>query len=239
MILIPAVDILKGKAVRLNKGMFNDCTVYYDNAAEPVNNFIELGFRRLHLVDLEASLTGKSTILELLNSIEKPSGVIFQVGGGVRTISDAEALLKAGADRLITGSIPLLSPGLFEEMVAAFTPGKFTAALDIFHGKVRIKGWTETAAKTPDEVIEYFLNLGVNENLCTDISRDGTLEGPSVNLYKNIMAKYPQAVLIASGGIGKVEDIYTLENSGITMAVTGKMIYENKITKEELKKFAG
>lgn len=239
MKLIPAVDILKGRAVRLNKGMFNECTVYYEDALEPINKFLDMGFDRIHLVDLEASLTGRSTIVELLKKVKRSYSTIFQIGGGVRSIHDAQVLLDAGADRLIMGSLPLLSPEVFKEMVEVFTPQKFIAAIDIFHGKVRIKGWTETAKSSPDEVITFFLELGVSEILCTDISRDGSLEGPSIVLYQEILRKFPNVNLIASGGIGKKADIYMLQELGIPYAVTGKMIYEKKITEEELKSFAG
>lgn len=239
MLIVPAIDILNNKAVRLLKGDFGRMTVYYEDAFEPVRLFYESGFRRMHLVDLDASRTGNITADTLVRRIKQETGCKIQFGGGIRSREQIELLLNAGADKIITGSLPVTDPGLFEEMVREYAPESFIIAMDLLEDKVKIKGWTETAAVSAWELISFGLQLGIREFLCTDISRDGTLEGPSLDLYKQLMKEYPEMTLIASGGIGSMIDIYDLESISVPMAVAGKAIYEKAILLEELKRYAG
>jgi phosphoribosylformimino-5-aminoimidazole carboxamide ribotide isomerase len=239
MLILPAIDVMNNKAVRLLKGDFQKMTVYYEDAFEPAKLFFENGFRRIHLVDLDASRTGNITAENLVRRIKKETGCMIQFGGGIRNREQIELLINSGADKIITGSLPVTDPGLFEELIKEYGCESFIVAMDILEDKVKIKGWTETAAVSAAELISFGLQLGITEFLCTDISRDGTLEGPSMALYKRLMEEYPEMSLIASGGIGSMNDIHELENISVPMAVAGKAIYEKAILIEELKRYAG
>jgi phosphoribosylformimino-5-aminoimidazole carboxamide ribotide isomerase len=226
MLVIPAIDIISNKAVRLTKGDFNSVKQYPDDPLQLVRQFHTAGFKRIHIVDLDASKTGSFTCLELLRKIKNEYEIEIQFGGGVRSEDDVKLLIKVGVDYIILGSVTVKN-----EI-------EFIFAADVLNNEIKIGGWTESTDITIDEYIEKWQKEKIKSFLCTDISKDGMLQGPSFNLYKELMNKYPGVDLIASGGVSQFNDLVKLKKLGLKYAVVGKAFYENKITLEELSQFA-
>jgi len=238
MLVIPAIDIIDNKVVRLSKGEFNSKKIYSENPLELVHDFKEAGFERIHIVDLEASITGSFTCLDLLSKIKEKFEIKIEFGGGVRSDEDVKRLFQVGVDYIILGSMTVKSETEVMSFINSFDKSKFIFAADVLDNKIKVSGWTESTDITIDEYIEKWQNERINAILCTDISKDGMLQGPSFNLYKELMNKFPGVDLIASGGISQFNDLVKLKNLGLTYAVVGKAFYENKITLEELAQFA-
>lgn len=238
MLVIPAIDIIDNKVVRLSKGEFNSKIIYSENPLELVRHFKEAGFKRIHVVDLEASKTGSFTCLDLLSKIKEKYEIKIEFGGGVRNTEDVKSLIEVGVDYIILGSVTVKSETEVMSFINSFDQTKFIFAADVLDKKIKVSGWTESIDITVDEYIEKWQNEKINTFLCTDISKDGMLQGPSFNLYKELMNKFPCVDLIASGGISQYDDLVKLKNLGIKYGVVGKAFYENKITLEELAQFA-
>lgn len=239
MLAIPAIDIYEGKVVRLLKGDFNQIKIYSSNPVETAKSFSQNSFPWIHIVDLAASVDGKISIQKILGEIKNKTKLKIQFGGGIKTYESAKNILENGIDRIIIGTMSITNKKDFEKTIDEFGSEKITAAIDVQNEIVLIKGWTQKSQTSLWDHIDYCLSKGIKHFLCTDISKDGTLEGPGIEFYKKILNKYPQINLIASGGIGSVNDLIELEKIDMHACVVGKAIYENKITLEELKKFAG
>lgn len=238
MLVIPAIDIIDNKAVRLTKGDFNSVKQYSDDPLQLVRQFHDAGFKRIHIVDLDASKTGSFTCLELLSRIKDEYEVEIEFGGGVRREDDIKLLTKVGVDYIILGSVTVKNEIEVKNFIDAFDRSKFIFAADVLNNKIKVSGWTESTDITIDEYIEKWQTEKIHNFLCTDISRDGMLEGPSYNLYKKLLNKFPNINLIASGGVSVFDDLFELEKLGINHVVVGKAFYENKISLEELAQFA-
>lgn len=238
MLVIPAIDIISNKAVRLTKGDFNSVKQYPDDPLQLVRQFHSAGFKRIHIVDLDASKTGSFTCLELLRKIKNEYEIEIQFGGGVRSEDDVKLLIKVGVDYIILGSVTVKNEIEVKKVIDAFDRSKFIFAADVLNNEIKIGGWTESTDITIDEYIEKWQKEKIKSFLCTDISKDGMLQGPSFNLYKELMNKYPGVDLIASGGVSQFNDLVKLKKLGLKYAVVGKAFYENKITLEELSQFA-
>ncbi|MBI1938723.1 MAG: 1-(5-phosphoribosyl)-5-[(5-phosphoribosylamino)methylideneamino]imidazole-4-carboxamide isomerase [Ignavibacteriales bacterium] len=236
MLIIPAIDILGGKVVRLSKGDFNQSTFYDFSPLELAVKYFSAGFEWIHIVDLLGSKEGKIGIQNLLGEIKASVNIKIEFGGGIRNETQIEELISLGVDRIVVGSLSITNKKLFENVVSKFSPEKFIAAIDVMNEKVFIKGWTEDSHVGLYQHIEYCSLLGMKTFLCTDISKDGTLKGPNNDMYKNIMTRFPKINVIASGGISSIEDIKKLNEHNLYAAVVGKAIYENKINLEELVK---
>jgi phosphoribosylformimino-5-aminoimidazole carboxamide ribotide isomerase len=235
MIIIPAIDILDGKVVRLKKGDFNKTTFYPVEPVELIKRYVDSGFNRIHLVDLSGAKNGSTDIYKLVKSIfRKVPGITIQFGGGIRSLRDAELLLDSGVKFLVTGSLSVLDKSEFEKILAFAGYENIIVAVDVQDHFLRIKGWTENTGITISSHISYCCAAGVNTFLCTDIRRDGMLSGPNLNLYNKIKKDHPGVQIIASGGVSRIEDIIKLKISGIFGVVAGKAILEDKIDLKEL-----
>lgn len=238
MKVIPAIDIYREKVVRLTKGDFDKRMEYLGTPLDYALFYENSGFKKIHIVDLEASVTGQINIIKIIESIKANTKLNLQVGGGIKNLAAAELLINYGVDNLIIGSISITNKIEFNKIIERVTTDKIIVAADFEDGKIAIKGWKELSNITIEEHINYCKNLSISSFLCTDISKDGMLKGPNIEIYKKLLNKFPNINLIASGGISNIKDLDKLNNIGINEAVVGKAIYENKINIEELKRFA-
>ena len=238
MLIIPAIDIMDSKVVRLTKGDYGNKKEYAVSPVEQAGIFFENGFSHLHIVDLSGSKDGSASVLHLIELIKKRCNVTIQLGGGIRKYIDVVKANNCGADKIIIGSLALTDPKEFEKIISSFPIEKIIIAADSLNNEIMIRGWTESSGVNIYKHIEYCSQLGLNDFLCTDIGKDGMLQGVSIDLYANILKKYPHINLIASGGISCLQDIQELKSLGIYAVVVGKAYYENKIGIKELKYIA-
>lgn len=238
MLVIPAIDIIENKAVRLSKGDFNSVKQYSENPLELVKQFYDAGFKRIHIVDLEASKSGSFTCLNLLEEIKNTLEIEIQFGGGIRKLDDLKLLDNIGIDYFILGSITVKEEAVVKSMIDLFDKSKFIFAADVLDEKIKVSGWTESTNISLNEYIQKWSGQNIFNYLCTDINKDGMLKGPNTELYKKTISKFPNINLIASGGISRIGDIIKLQEERIKYAVVGKAFYEGKISIEELSKFA-
>jgi phosphoribosylformimino-5-aminoimidazole carboxamide ribotide isomerase len=238
MLVIPAIDIYDEKIVRLTKGDFDNITYYKNTPVQQAQLYESFGFKLVHVVDLAGSKTGKLTSLESVKKIKSLTKLEIEFGGGIRDVKSVADILSAGADYAIVGSLSIKNKTEFEIIINEYSSSKIIAAIDVMDEKLRISGWTESTSVSVFSHIEYCSKLGIQKYLCTDISKDGTLIGTNVDLYKKIMDKFPNIKLIASGGVKDIEEIKMLNKLNLYGVVVGKAIYENKIDLKELAKFA-
>ena len=232
--LIPAIDIIDGKCVRLTKGDYDQKKVYNDDPVEVAKQFDSLGFRRLHVVDLDGAKSKHIVNVDVLKAITSSTNLIVDFGGGIKTDNDIELAFANGASLVTIGSIAVTQPELFASWLEKYGADRIILGADVRNGKISINGWKEDSAEDLLPFLKYYINKGVINVLCTEISKDGMLEGPATDLYKEVMAEYPNLNLIASGGISSNEDIKELNRHGIPSVVFGKAIYEGKIDMKEL-----
>ncbi len=231
--LIPAIDIIDGKCVRLTKGDYETKSVY----GEPIDmarQFESLGFKRLHMVDLDGAKSKHIVNDAVLRQITQETNLIVDFGGGIKTDDDIQTAFDSGAAMVTIGSVAVTNPKLFENWLNKYGNDHIILGADVRNGKISINGWKEDSNDGLLSFLKRYVEMGVKNVLCTEISRDGTLSGPATPLYKDIMNIYPHLHLIASGGIGSIEDIKNLNNSAIPAVVFGKAIYEGKIDLKEL-----
>ncbi len=233
--LIPAIDIIDGKCVRLTKGDYDQKTVYRDYPAEVAAEFEEIGFKRLHVVDLDGAKSKHIVNDNVLKAITTKTGLTVDFGGGIKTDEDIEKAFAAGASMVTIGSIAVTQPELFLGWLEKYGPERMILGADVRHGKISINGWKEDSSEDLLPFLKKYVDAGVRNVLCTEISKDGTLAGPAIDLYRQIMEAYPELHLIASGGVSSKEDIMALDEAGITAVVFGKAIYEGRIDLRELK----
>ena len=237
--LIPAIDIIQGQCVRLSKGDYDTKRVY-GNPVEIAQQMEALGFRRLHLVDLDGAKEGHVVNLQVLRDICQKTNLIIDFGGGVKTEKDVELVLETGAKMITVGSMAVKSPNTLLKWIETYGAEHLILGADVRDGRISINGWMEDSEILLDDFLQYYTEAGIKNVLCTDISRDGMLQGPSTPLYRKIMEAHPQCHLIASGGVSCIEDIIELNEAGIPAVVFGKAIYEGRIDLQELaKKFLG
>ena len=233
--LIPAIDIIDGKCVRLTKGDYDQKTVYRDYPAEVAAEFEEIGFKRLHVVDLDGAKSKHIVNDNVLKAITTKTGLTVDFGGGIKTDEDIEKAFAAGASMVTIGSIAVTQPELFLGWLEKYGPERMILGADVRHGKISINGWKEDSSEDLLPFLKKYVDAGVRNVLCTEISKDGTLTGPAIDLYRQIMDAYPELHLIASGGVSSKEDIMALDEAGIPAVVFGKAIYEGRIDLRELK----
>lgn len=237
MMIYPSIDILNGQCVRLYQGNYKCETVYSDSALETAKQFLDQGAQGLHIVDLigakDPTATQASLIKELLNVIP----IAIQVGGGIRTQAQIEAYLEAGAGRVVIGSLAVESPKLVETWLQTYGPERFVLAFDVsFYQSVpyvMTQAWQKFNKVALFDVVRRFASIGVKHVLCTDISRDGALNGPNLELYEALCLLFPNLSIQASGGISQLEDIRRLKTLKLAAAITGKALYEKKLTLSE------
>ena len=231
--LIPAIDIIEGQCVRLTKGDYDQKTVY-GNPLEMAQEFERIGFRRLHMVDLDGAKSKHIVNDEVLNRITKATNLIVDFGGGIKTDEDIRKAFDNGASMVTVGSIAVTHPELFLSWVEQYGAERLILGADVRNGKISINGWKEDSTEDLLPFLRRYIDDGVRNVLCTEISKDGTLQGPAIELYQRVMKEYPELHLIASGGVSSIEDIKSLDAAGIPAVVFGKAIYEGKINLQEL-----
>lgn len=227
--LIPAIDIIDGKCVRLTKGDYACKTIYNDNPVEVAKEFETMGFKRLHVVDLDGAKSSHIVNDGVLRDMASATNLVIDFGGGIKTDEDIDKAFAAGASMVTVGSIAVTHPGLFMAWMDKYGADKMILGADVRNGKVSINGWKEDSEEDLLPFLKKYIDNGVKTVLCTEISKDGTLAGPATELYKAIMAAYPDLHLIASGGVSSTEDIISLDCEGIPAVVFGKAFYEGKI----------
>lgn len=237
MELIPAIDIMDGKCVRLSKGNFSKKTVYSDSPLEIAKSFEAAGIIRLHIVDLDGANGEALKNIHVLENISGNTSLIIDFGGGIKTAESVKSAFNAGASMINLGSVIIKSPSLFSQWINQYGADKFLPGADVLDKKIKIHGWKENTDINIFNFIEDMLQLKIDKIFCTDISKDGMMQGPSVELYKEILKKFPSLQLIASGGISCYEDLFTLQEAGCKGAIIGKAFYEGKITIQQITDF--
>jgi len=232
--LIPAIDIIEGKCVRLTKGDYDTKKVYADNPAQMAQEFEQMGFRRLHVVDLDGAKSKHVVNIETLRSITSQTSLKVDFGGGVKSDDDLQRAFDAGASMVTAGSIAITQPELYLKWLEQYGAEHLVLGADVRNGRVSINGWKEDSDVMLPDFLARYMQAGTQNVLCTEISRDGMLQGPAIELYKTVMERYPKCHLIASGGVSCIEDIEALEQAGIPAVVFGKAIYEGRIDMKEL-----
>ena len=227
--LIPAIDIINGQCVRLTKGDYNQKKVYNDNPVEVAMDFEKLGFKRLHVVDLDGAKSKHIVNNGVLKEITKATNLIVDFGGGIKTKDDIEKAFEAGASMVTIGSVAVTNRQLFLEWIDIYGAERLILGADVRNGKISINGWKEDSSEELLPFLKQYVEKGVRNVLCTEISKDGTLQGPAIHFSQDIMQAYPPLHLIASGGVSSKEDITDLDNAGIPAVVFGKAFYEGKI----------
>jgi len=234
MLIIPAIDIYDKKTVRLSKGNFKDITYYPLSPLEQAKQYEGYGFKRIHIVDLQGSASGKVTVMDILKSIKAETSLEVEFGGGIRSYETVQNLFSIGVDKIIIGSLAVKDKIKFEFMLRSYNPMSFIISADVNDRMIAVEGWTETTSIPLNDHITYCSSLGLDQFICTDISKDGTLLGSNIPLYSAIMKDFPKIKLIASGGIKDLQDIRILREMQLYGVVVGKAIYEKTIDPKEL-----
>lgn len=232
--LIPAIDLIDGKCVRLTKGDYDQKTIYNEDPVSQAMEFQSLGFRRLHIVDLDGAKSKHIVNDAVLKAITQATDLIVDFGGGIKSTEDIEKAFMAGAHMVTIGSVAVTEPELFMGWLRKYGAEKIILGADVRNGMVSINGWKEDSSEALLPFLEKYVNAGVRNVLCTEISKDGTLAGPATELYRKVMEQYPHLHLIASGGVSCNADIQQLDENGIPAVVFGKAYYEGKIDIKEL-----
>ena len=232
--IIPAIDLIEGKAVRLSQGDFARKEIYNENPLSVAKEFEAIGVKRLHIVDLDGAKTGRVTNLPVLENIAAKTNLTIDFGGGIKSLEDAQAVLNAGAKMISVGSMAVKSPQVFESLIAKLGGESVLLGADAKNGKIAINGWQTLTEIELIEFLQYWFAKGVRQVFCTDISRDGLLQGAATELYREIHDQLPELNLIASGGVSSVSDFGALENAGCRGVIVGKAIYEGRISLSEL-----
>ena len=232
--LIPAIDIIDGKCVRLTKGDYNNKTIYNNNPVEVAREFETLGFKRLHVVDLDGAKSKHIVNAQVLKDITSATSLTVDFGGGIKSDEDIETALANGAEMVTIGSIAVTNPDLCQKWIEQYGAERIILGADVRDRKISINGWMDNSEEELITFLKKYIDMGVRNILCTDISKDGTLQGPATSLYKEIIETFPEVYLIASGGVSSNEDIIELENNSIPAVVFGKAFYEGKIDVSKL-----
>lgn len=235
--LIPAIDLIDGQCVRLTQGDYDRKKVYANDPAEMAHRFMDMGFRRLHVVDLDGAKSRHIVNVKALEAITTacPS-LVVDFGGGIKTDDDIRKAFDHGANMVTVGSVAVTQPKLFLSWLHTYGTDRMILGADVREGMISINGWKEDSNRDLLSFLKEYVDNGVRNVLCTDISRDGMMQGPAIKLYQSVMRAYPSLHLIASGGVSCNEDIEQLRQAGIPAVVFGKAFYEGKIDIEQLNK---
>ncbi len=235
--LIPAIDIIEGKCVRLVQGQYQQKKTYSDQPLQVARHFAGLGVRRLHLVDLDGAKAGKVENLDILQSIAEDTALVIDFGGGIKSDEDIQSVFDAGAAMITAGSIAVKDRAKVEKWLAEYGPDKIILGADTRDGKISINAWQEDTSLEIIDFVQGYMDLGITRLICTDIARDGMLGGTALDLYKALKDRFPSLEIIASGGVSGMEDIRELDQAGIDGVIFGKAFYEGNITSQEIVEF--
>lgn len=236
MRVIPAIDLLNGKVVRLHKGDYDEATIYNDNPIDEARKFKEAGFQHIHIVDLNGAKEGKFVNSSHIETIIDKLDISVQTGGGIRSFEDAEMLIEHGISNVICSSMAVKKSDEWLKVLDTYGD-KAILGMDLKNGKVAYGGWLQTLDQSLEDFLKPMIERGLSTVLCTDISRDGTMEGPNVELYKKLSAQFPELNFIASGGVSDSNDLKILKDQQLYGVVVGRAYYENKISLEQLLKY--
>ena len=235
--IIPAIDIIGGKCVRLTKGDYTSTKVYNENPLEVAKSFEAHGIKRLHLVDLDGAKAQHIVNYHVLEQIATKTSLTIDFGGGLKTDEDLKIAFSSGANMITGGSIAIKNPELFKSWITTYGNEKIILGADVKNEKIAVSGWYETSNCNLFSFLNEYTQIGISKVICTDIEKDGMLEGTSVTLYNKILTHFPKLNLIASGGVAQWDDLEILENIGIQSVIIGKAIYEGNITLSEIEKY--
>lgn len=235
--LIPAIDLIEGKCVRLTQGDYNSKKVYNEDPLEVAKMFEDHGMTRLHLVDLDGARAGRIINYRVLERIATRTALIIDFGGGLKADEDLEVAFESGAQMVTGGSIAVKHPDVFESWIRKYGCEKIILGADTKEGKIAVSGWEETTDLELIPFIQDYHKKGITKVICTDITKDGMLEGPSLELYKKIREEVGYIHVIASGGVSSIDDIENLRVAGIPSVIFGKAIYEGRIQLKDLLRF--
>lgn len=239
MEIIPAIDIIDGKCVRLTQGDYAQKTIYNEQPLEVAKEFEDAGLGRLHLVDLDGAKAGAVKNWKVLETLAAKTSLVIDFGGGIKTQKDVQIVFDSGAALATIGSMAVKNEEEFVNWLSQYGAARFLLGADVKEEKIAVAGWLETTDIWIYDFIEKYIDKGIIQLFCTDVSKDGKLEGPSLELYKNIIGKFPALHFIASGGVSSIKDVEELAAIGCKGVIIGKAIYENRISLEELKKGNG
>ena len=235
MEIIPAIDIIDGKCVRLTQGDYAQKKIYNEHPLEVAKEFEGAGLQRLHLVDLDGAKAGQVKNWKVLETIAAKTGLTIDFGGGIKQQEDVNIVFNSGAALATVGSIAVKNEAELVKWFMTFGADKFLLGADVKDEKITIGGWLETTDIWVYDFIEKYIGYGIQQIFCTDVSKDGKLEGPALELYKNILQKFPALHFIASGGVSSIDDLHALRDAGCGGAIVGKAIYEGRVVLNELR----
>lgn len=236
--IIPAIDIIEGRCVRLSQGDYDRRKVYDASPVDMAKRYADCGVKRIHVVDLDGAKSSAPKNLRTLERMAVGADVEIEWGGGIKSVESLRALFDYGANYAIVGSVAAREPMLFAEWLSRFGGERMVLGADVREGKVSVNGWQEDLAITIEELIDGFLPLGLSQVVCTDITRDGMLQGPSDELYVGLQGHYPNIDFTVSGGIGSMADVERLSDKGLRKVIIGKAIYENRITLKDIERWS-
>lgn len=235
--IIPAIDVISGKCVRLTKGEYGTSKVYSENPLDMAKRFEDCGCCKLHLVDLDGAKSHHVVNYKVLERIASSTSLTVDFGGGIKSDEDVRIAFESGASMVTGGSIAVKAPQVFERWLSVYGSSKLILGADARDGKVSTDGWLSDSDRSVVPFIRSYFEKGVRQVISTDISMDGTLEGPSLELYRSILEEVPEVYLIASGGVGSMSDVEDLDKIGLPAVIVGKAIYEGKIGFDELSRY--
>lgn len=230
MTIIPAIDLIDGKCVRLTQGDYAQKTVYGEDPVAMALSFEKAGLKRLHLVDLDGAKAGKTINLAVLKAIREQSSLEIDFGGGITSQAELDKVLAAGANWATIGSMAAKQPAVFADWIKSYGAQVFLVGADVKAEQIAVSGWTETTAWNLFDFLQHYRALGIESFFCTDISKDGKMQGPAMDLYQRILRAEPGLSLIASGGVSQASDLMELAQIGCSGAIVGKAFYEGKIS---------
>ncbi|MCS6823155.1 MAG: 1-(5-phosphoribosyl)-5-[(5-phosphoribosylamino)methylideneamino]imidazole-4-carboxamide isomerase [Cytophagaceae bacterium] len=237
MFIIPAIDIIDGKCVRLTQGDYAQKKIYNEQPLEVAKKLEDFGIKRLHLVDLDGAKQKKIVNINVLQSIAAHTSLHIDFGGGIQSDYDIELAFNSGARQVTAGSIAIKNPTLVESWINQYGHEKIILGADTRMGTIAISGWQENTETSVFELLQQYISKGLHYCICTDVTKDGLLQGPSFDLYSQILQRFPKLKLIASGGVSSIEDVEKLNDMGLYGVIIGKAFYEGKIKLQELSKF--
>lgn len=235
--IIPAIDLIDGKCVRLSQGDYAQKTIYNENPLEVAKMFADVGIKRLHLVDLDGAKAHHIVNHKVLQAIASKTDLIIDFGGGLKSDDDLRIAFECGASMVTGGSIAVKNPEIFASWIEKYGSDKIILGADVKDEKIAVGGWLETTTLDLLPFVKNYTVKGINKVICTDISKDGMLQGPAIELYIKMLREFPDLYLIASGGVSSLNDIEILNENKVPAVITGKAIYEGKIALSELKRF--
>lgn len=234
--IIPAIDIISGRCVRLSQGDYSRCTTYKADPVDMVKQYIDHGFTRIHVVDLDGAKASQPCNMATLERMASIPGARIEWGGGIKSEKSLNDVFTAGASYTVVGSLAAKNPDLMGQWIQTYGPDRIVLGADVDHGQIAINGWTATTPLSIGQLIDLLLPYGLSQVICTEISRDGMFSGPALTLYKQLVDLYPTIALTASGGISSVEDIRQLDEARVPRVIVGKAIYEGRVSLDELSK---